>query len=505
MPHDRSRTGPSRETQLRDVHAGADDGLEPASTGPTDGVERPAPGTGSGRSGRGMGGVAVYTALSALSLPLTSLLAGPILARALGPEDRGRVLAVMAPVFVLSFVANMGLPEATTYGIARLRLRATTVLAAVSRLSLVYGAVAAGLLYLVAPHLLNSQTRSVLPLLHSVALVLPLIMVVVVLRYAVNGMRRFRNASTERVLSSLLRLGFFALLAGFGMLDLRTAVVAQVLATLLGGLYLLSVVLRSAPPQDRLEAAPPRELTRTLAGYGLRGWGGVFGNLVNWRLDQLVLVALVAPVQLGYYAVAVHFAELPSTMMNQLRNVLFAESAHRGDLRLVARFVRTAFALVLGSVLVGVLLAPVVVRTLFGTPFLPAVPMAQVLLLGSVPFCVEQLLAAGLLASGKPGRRSAGQVTAAVITVVGLVVLAPRVGAIGAAWTSLTAYTLNCTIALVMFRRVSGLPLREILLPRPSDLVWLTRRLRAVRGRKGRKGGPGTPGPTPVSAGRRAG
>lgn len=461
-------------------------------------------------STKNLSGVATYTALANLALPLTSLISGPLLARALGPEGRGEVVAVMAPLFVLMFVANMGLPEATTFGIARLRVAPRQVLGRVLRLSLLYGVTSAGLLWLAAPALLWRAPDAV-PLLRSALPVLPLLMSVILLRFATNGMRNFATVGIERVLTPIARLSAFLALAVLGSLTVATTVAAQIGATLLGGAF-LAVAFRRATREPVREPAPADAdadadasqepdhrpgLTRTLAAYGARGWGGVFGNLVNWRLDQAVLVALVAPAQLGFYAVAVHFAELPATMVNAVRNVLFAESAHRDDVLLINRAVRAVVALTVAGALVGAAVAPTVVRLLFGDAFAPAVPIAQVLVVASIPFATEQVVAAGLLASGHPGRRSIGQVSAAVLTVTGLVLLAPPLGALGAALTSLTAYTVSCAVAIALYRRVTGVRLRDLLLPGPADVRWLLGRVAGLLRRARRRARGRTPAPDP--------
>jgi O-antigen/teichoic acid export membrane protein len=437
----------------------------------------PPPTVAGGTGRRGVPRMAFYTAVSNLALPLTSLLSGPILARTLGPVQRGEMAAAISPVFVLMFIANMGLPEAATYGIARLKQDPLAVFKRVGRLSLVYGVVTATALWFVAPYLLH-RSPDVVPILRKVLLLLPLLMLVIILRYTVNGMREFRAVNTERVLTPSLRLGAFISLAVMGTLTVTTAALSQVIATVVGGCFLFLAMRRRR--RHRASAEPIPHLTRHMASYGLRGWAAVLGNLVNWRLDQLVMVTLVSSGQLGYYVVAVHFSEIPATAVNAVRNLLFAESAHRDSLAIITRATRIVGVLVAGLALVGGVLAPWIVHLLFGVHFLPSVPMARVLLLASIPFCLEQVLAAGLLAQGRPGRRSVGQIVAAVVTLVGLLVLCPIMGAMGAAITSLVAYTVNCSIALLQFRGVSHLPWRRILVADADDLRWFAARLRSL-------------------------
>ncbi|MEI2779555.1 MAG: oligosaccharide flippase family protein [Tetrasphaera sp.] len=422
---------------------------------------------------------ALFTAMSNLAMPVTSLMSGPILAHTLGPELRGQMAAAVVPAFVLMFVANIGLPEATTYAVAKLRQDPRVVFLRAAMISVPIGICAAIGFWFAAPHIFSAEMQVAVPLARTLIWLLPLLMMVIILRFAVNGMRRYRAVNTERVLTPTLRLLAFAVLALIGSLTVKSAALSQLIATVVGGCFLFYTLSRYRPKPETL-APTEKHLTRTIFGYGLRGWGGVFGNLINWRLDQLVLVTLVSPLQMGYYVVAVHFSEIPSTAINAVRNVLFAETAARNTPELVARAARVVLLLVTAGGLAAGLVAPLVIRWLFGASFLPALPMALVLLVAAIPFCLEQIVAAGLLAQRLPGLRSISQLTAAVITVIGLVVLCPILGAMGAALTSLIAYTVNASMAVYQLRRATGTRARDIVIPRPADARWIVGRVRGL-------------------------
>lgn len=434
---------------------------------------------------------AALTAVSNLVLPLTSLATAPILARSLGATGRGEMAAVIAPLFVLQAVANLGLIEATAYGIARLKQSSRVVLLHVSRLSLVYGVVASIGLWVLAPVLLRNAP-GVVPLLRGLVWLLPLLMITALLRSAAVGIRAYGASAAERVSTPVLRLVSLVVLAVTGTLTVHSAAIVQVVTMSLGGLVLASTVLRRRRPESQPGPGPDQEqepvaerpgLTRELAWFGLKGWGGTLGSLVNWRLDQVILVALVSPAQLGFYVVAVSLSEISLTMVNAIRNVLFVESAHRDSTELIARAARSILLLVVPAALIGAVAAHPFIHLLFGSEFGPSVRLAQVLLVATIPYAVEQALSAGLMAAGHPGMRSFGQIVAAVVTVAGLVVLAPLLGAMGAALTTLLAYSVNLAISAVQFHRVSGLAYRRLLVPNRRDLDWLADKGGAIRRR----------------------
>lgn len=424
--------------------------------------------------------VALWSSLAQLSLPISGLITGPVLARTLGPDGRGIYAAVLAPQAVFALLAHVGLPDATTYAVAKLRLPKGHVVRLVSRLTLAYSAVGAAVLFLIAPVLLH-KTPDAIPLLRLAALTLPPQMILIVLRQATSGSGEFKWRNIERMTAGLLRLVGTILFAIVGWLTVWSAVWITLVTGLIG-LPLLAVALFGWHVRRslRLDPVTTRErphLTRDLALYGLRGWGGVFAYFVNYRLDQAVLVALVSDRELGFYAIAVTLAELPQTAFMQLKNILFAEASARNSLELVARATRLLLFITTVLAIGGILVAPIFIPVMFGHAFRPAVPMAQILFVGTLPFLLDQVLAAGLLSLGLPGRRSIGQIVAAVITVTSLPVLCPVLGGIGAAWTSLIAYSTSAVISLALFRRTTGIRYRDILLVQVRDLRWLLKKL----------------------------
>jgi len=427
--------------------------------------------------------VLLYTGLTNAVLPLTSLATAPILARELGAHGRGEMASVVAPVFVLIALASMSLPEAGAYAVAKLRENPRRVLRSAGRLTLTYGVVAAVLVWVVAPEFLRNAPHLV-PLLRAVVLLLPVCMWQLLVRGVLVGMREYGVVAVERVLTPVLRLVTFVVLLLSGTLTVTSAVWAHMLCSTAGGMFLAVALLRRRVVDSGVP--PQAHLTRHLASYGLRGWGAVVGNLVVWRLDQVVMVALVTPAQLGYYVVAASFAEISGMVVNSVRNVLFTESAHRDDRELIARAGRLMVVMVAGAAAVGVLLAEPVMMLLFGADFGPSVRLAQVLVLASIPFCVDQVIAAGIYAEGHPGKRSISQVTSAAVTVGLLLLLAPRMGAMGAAVATLSAYCVACLISLVTYRRITGLPVRRMLVLERADVHWVREKVGKVKAKLGR-------------------
>lgn len=413
--------------------------------------------------------------VSAAVLPLTSFVTGPVLARALGPTGRGQVAAVMAPIFVTMSIASMAVPDGTAYAIARGRVPTRRATWWGSMLVAAYGTAAAVGLYFAAPTMLRASP-DVIGLLRAAVWTLPAIMIANLLERAAHGARRYRQVNISRVTSALSRFVVLVALAVAARLTVSAAVWVQIVAIGLVPLVVLGRMLVTRVPTSG--AVGHSRLVRDIATFGVVGWGGVFSQMVNYRLDQALLPAFVSSDQIGFYVIAASFVQIPIIVAQALRSALMSETSHRNDQHLVARVSRIMIACTAVSALTAALAAQPLVILLFGEDFAPAVPLAQLMFAGTVAFVGEQMLAAGLLAAGRPGRRSAGQVIAAIITVLGLILLLPRIGVTGAAVTTVTAYAVNFLVTLGIYSREVGISPRQSLVVTRHDLQWVRRLVR---------------------------
>jgi len=231
-----------------------------------------------------------------------------------------------------------------------------------------------------------------------------------------------------------------------------------------------------------------RSLARRGIGFGLKAWAGGLALLANMRLDQLLMITAVSPRVLGLYAVATTIAGASALATWAVAQPVMPRVA-AGERSLLPRAVRAALLTSVSMNIVLALLTPAVLTILFGPEFRAAVPMTLILLLAAVPYGATIVLSAALQADGAPVIPSLGEGFALVITVVGLLVLLPVLGGIGAAIVSVAAYSTSFAIQLVWARRRYSTPFRSFLVPHREDAVWLrslltdlTTGLRVARG-----------------------
>ena len=212
---------------------------------------------------------------------------------------------------------------------------------------------------------------------------------------------------------------------------------------------------------------PSMSLARETLWYGFKGHGTNIALFLNARLDTLILPGFVAASQLGLYSMATNVSWILYALPGALYVLIIPAAARRereSQAAVVFASMYTAGAIALSLSLIIGILAPLAVRIVYGSAFVPGVLALRILLPGSVCYVAASMLWQGLYAAGRPFLSSACQFTGLVVTVAGLAVFLPRGGGIvSASIVSSVAYTVTFAVALVLYTRTIGLPLAAVL------------------------------------------
>lgn len=208
-----------------------------------------------------------------------------------------------------------------------------------------------------------------------------------------------------------------------------------------------------------------RRIAADAIPFGLRGHVGRVANLLNWRLDVLILSALTSVEVVGLYAVASQVAELfrplSASLTFVLRPFMASLSAERARERGVFLY-RRVFALNFGLVVVMGLAGGSIIVRLFGEEFAGAVPAFQILLIGLAAHGADGVLAGYNVGIGRPEFNTYTALAGLVITVVGDLTLIPPYGLIGAAVASSVAYTVKAVTLTTIFLTSSGVTFAQL-------------------------------------------
>ena len=312
--------------------------------------------------------------LSAFSLGTSILIqaftagSGILFARWFGPAGRGELAAILLWPAVLVTVGNLGFVEAVTYYTAkepqRSRRIAATALLLAAALSILIVAAGFGLLQLVLGHYGQEAVRSArLYLLWA-----PLTLLTLAAAGVLRGRLRMVAYNSVRITVIVGTTAGLLILLVTHQLSLISIVIVYLVANLVT----LAVAVALLMASGDLGLRPDQSLIRPLLIYGLKSHAGNVSVLANERGDQMLISLFLAPISLGLYSVAVTLSSAVVLVGTSI--ALVAMPAIRGsaeDLmtRRLAGFVRIAFALSAIAAAAEILMAPVLIRFLFGSDF----------------------------------------------------------------------------------------------------------------------------------------
>lgn len=376
---------------------------------------------------------------------------GVLSARLLGPQGRGELAALTLWPMLLVFLSGMGINASVAYHTGKRRYSLSQIWTS----SLVIGAMLSTCALLagfaVIPLVLRHYTFEVRILAYLFLAAVPVVWF--------GGLPSSFMQGTLNMMtySSLRAIAPFVFAVGLGILywlhraSLRDVVLCQMLGfalALAAGIYLLLSKLDIGWSWDE-------HACWSLVKYGCKTHLGNMSSYVNRSADQLILSLFVAPRELGLYAVAVTMAGAVSFLPQAAGIVTMAKGSNSSPAE-ARRVITYSFRVSLLWLIVACcglfIIAPYAIRLLFGAPFAGSVAACRILLPGMVAVGLNQILFEGARAFNQPELPSYTEGFATVVTIIGLYLLLPRFGFLGAAIASTLAYVSSFVFMLALCR-----------------------------------------------------
>jgi O-antigen/teichoic acid export membrane protein len=352
---------------------------------------------------------------------------------------------ILQPMALASSVAALGVPSAVAYFIGR-GYNEKHVLKSAFKVSALITAVAA-IILLYYSQRISHQTgihRGIVILLWCTFLPSAF---VAIRRGQLQGRRTYGGIDRERMLQSVLRIIFIPAIFWAGITSAVMYTTVHMAAVLLAslGLYFTRSTQASIPGD------PERGLERwELPRYALLLSLGAIASTMNARFDQAVMPAVVSPIELGYYAVAVTVAEVP-LIINAVtaRNILAETSARMSRRHILGSFLLGGVAQLVLTMSLFVI-TPYVLPFVFSHGFAPAVALVKILLLSTLISYAADCTSAYLAGRGNAGYASLCTSVGAATTVALFVFFWHSMSAVAASWISVATQASTLATGLVI-------------------------------------------------------
>lgn len=268
---------------------------------------------------------------------------------------------------------------------------------------------------------------------------------------AINAYGRTALAAALDAAGSVAQL---FLVLGLASLDVRdVAPYIGALAVANAGQVLLELLTLRSMDLD-LRPRYRRREWKLLLRSGAPGTALSVAQMLTFRLDRYVVGIFLNPAAVGVYSVAAAIPELlriPSFALSYSFFYRIASGkATPEDFRRLRRWF-VLMAVVLSAA--TFLLAPVLIRTAFGSTYADSVGPLRILLLAEVGVTIFHLDAFSLAGLNRIGHAAAAAVAGLAVVVVADLVLVPTFEITGAAWASVMGYTVMGLAAALMLHR----------------------------------------------------
>jgi O-antigen/teichoic acid export membrane protein len=263
-----------------------------------------------------------------------------------------------------------------------------------------------------------------------------------------------------------------------GSIELRAVLWSWVAARVLVALATLAAAWR----QGWIARPRPGVLGGELRFVIVIGMTNLIG-LLNYKADLFLVEHFLGRSSTGVYSVAVMIAELLWLVSSSVTQAAYARIGTPD----AADASRLTLRVVHASLLALALLAPAlwlvaagVLPRLLGADYAAALPVLAWLLPGVLAYGAASALSAYFTNhAGRPLIPAALASFSLLVNVLLSILLIPRLGMLGGALATTVSYLASIGVAAVVFRQVSGTPLRLLLQPDWPALVADLRRLAA--------------------------
>lgn len=355
---------------------------------------------------------------------------GILAARLLGPTGRGEYAVALAWISGVAILGPLGLREASLIAGASARKGSLRHMASSVSISGVASTVLFAMLAIVGAMLL-SPTSELATTLAFLCWVPPIMALSEVTYALMSAVERASLAAGLRVAAVFL---YLLILASLALADAQPTAL-QLLATQgasLGASAAVAIVLFSRKIGF---GRPNFPQLRTLFPIARRVVGLIVANVLRYRLDVLIISAVVGYGAVGLYSIAFNLSTVAPMVLVRLGDVLIPR------LKLSARPTwivwRTLGYIVSGATIAAILMASMaewLLSLLYGPAFTAAAPTLRILLIAAVLTCASNLLVQALQALGLPGAGSLAEWLALIALVCALAILVPLAHEVGAAW-----------------------------------------------------------------------
>lgn len=412
---------------------------------------------------------------------ILGLVGSIILARWLGPSQRGVFAAIILIPSTLQYFVNLGLSSATVYFSAQADINKHHIWNSLVIMAIAQSIIGLLLGWGIIDFYLPKYAENAIQLGHLYLMTIPLGLFGMYATYMLQGASYFK---TTNILKCIVPTGYclgIITLKIWGILSITNLVYLQLFIQscylLIALWFLYRFILQ------RFLFYFDHALTRKMLNYGMRVWFGDVSQLANSRIDQFLIGALLNSHDLGIYTIAVSTAGFTGVIANAVRTIIVptvaGENTFSKQIESTVLFFKSYWIFSLLFHFIFALSISVLIPFVFGNEYSESIALCQILIIGSLFINAKTVLGGGIQGMGFPEIISIVEFIGMVLSLVLSYFLIKTNGLIGVSMAISSAY-FSQFIGLIIFADKKEISYKKLLFPSKEEINYYLRFLKTL-------------------------
>jgi len=408
-----------------------------------------------------------------------------IIARMLGPQGRGIYsLAILLPGLLAVF-ANLGIGPASVFYIGKKKyspkeIFGTNIIFAglISIFTIIIGLI---IVFFFPEKLFPGVPKECLFLALSV---IPLQFFSGFAVHILLGLQKIKKYNFIQLIQNFIFL-FLIIVFLLGLrFGVKSAIIAEILSVFVGCAVLF---FQTKKETNGIVFSLNREILRDFFSYGSKVYLGNIFSFLHYRIDMFMVNIFLNPVAVGFYSIAVTLAEKIGLISESTGTILFPQVSSETNKERLNKFTplvcrNTLFITMLTAIFLF-LIGRWLIILLYSKEFSDSVLPFQILLIGSITISGWRILANDLYGRGKPLLNSYITGISVIINIILNIIFIPKFGISGASWATAISYTVALIMITIVYSRISGNRIVDIIFIKKSDLRYYKNFLTSFKNR----------------------
>lgn len=404
-----------------------------------------------------------------------------IIARILGPDGKGIYAFVFLVPAIASTIIKMGINSSSVYFIGKRRFAVNRIVGNALFYSISSGTLIAVFLLAFVPFINRYYNQNAYSIyLYLTIPLIPFLLTIENIYYVLLALRKMILLSGFRIIRPFIYVLSLILFYYFLRLSVYTAITANIIAMFSALFFGFYVLIRD---RKFTGLVVDKEILKETIKYGAKQHLGTIFQFFNYRVDMLIIAALLTQADLGLYSISVLIAEMVWYLPNSIGQILFTKTSTEKESanQFTPLICRSIFLITLLICLLLFFISDLIIILLFTSRFSPSAMALKLLLPGVLFLSISKILGSDLAGRGFPQYTSIASGISLIVTIVFDLLLIPRFGINGASLASSISYFASSIVIIYLFIRISHVKLYDILILKSDDFKVYGRIIHSLR------------------------